>query len=157
MDQHINIIDNKEYYYVISYYTPSNDFLRNGFTNTDISIFEIDEWEELLIKSKLYNECVRALNSESDESYMLMQLNKTHSEYSKAVYYLYNGCEFCKYSDFTSLEYYVGNNFDINECVFAETKNENRYNVSIDGLRKWIVHNYDDLIQNYNIIKAYEN
>ena len=26
MNYNINIIDNKEYYYVISYYRPSNDF-----------------------------------------------------------------------------------------------------------------------------------
>ena len=39
MDPHINIIDNKEYYYVISYYTPSNDFLRNELFSDPVPHF----------------------------------------------------------------------------------------------------------------------
>ena len=145
----INIIDNKEYYYVISYYRPSNDFLRSNLMNTDISIFELDEWDKLLNKSKLYNECVKILNGESDEIYHSIQ-----PEYKSAVYYLYN-CNYCMYNDFTSLEYHIGNNQDIYERVFIETKNDDRYNISINSFRSWIVKHYDEFNKNYNIIKMY--
>ena len=126
----INIVNNKEYYYVVSYYRPSNDFLRSILLNTDISIFELDEWNELLYKSRLFNECVKILNGESDEIY-----RSINPEYKNAVYYLYNYCDYCEYNDFTSLEYYIGCNQDIYERVFIENKNNERLLVSINSLR----------------------
>jgi len=153
MNNDIQIKENKKYYYVISIYKPSNDFIISGLTNTDISIFELDEWDELLNKSKLYNECVKILNNidESDEIYRSIQ-----PEYKSAVYYLYYNCNYCIYNDFTSLEYHIGNNQDIYERVFIETKNEDRYNISINSFRSWIVKHYDEFNKNYNIIKMYD-
>lgn len=150
MNTDIQIKDNKKYYYVISYYRPSNDFIRSNITNTDISIFEIDEWGILLSKSKVYNECVKILNGKTQQDYLTIQ-----PEDRKAVYYLYYNCDYCKYNDFTSLEYYVGYDKDIYERVFIETKNEDRYNVSINSFRSWIVKNYDEFEENYNIILKY--
>ena len=43
MDYDIDIQDNKKYIYVIS-----------NLMNTDISIFEINEWDELLNKSEIF-------------------------------------------------------------------------------------------------------
>jgi hypothetical protein len=150
MDNDIQIKENKKYYYVISYYRPSNDFIRSNLMNTDISIFELDEWNELLNKSKIYNKCVKILNDESDYGYHFEK-----PEYRRAVYYLYYNCNYCEYNDFTSLEYYVGYDKDIYERVFIETKNEDRYNVSINSFRSWIVKHYDEFNKNYDIIKIY--
>lgn len=145
MDYDIDIEDNKKYIYVISYYTPSN---------TDISIFEINEWDDLLNKSEIFKKWVNILNRESDIEYI-----NTHPEIKNATYYLYHNCEYCKYNDFTSLEYYTGNNQDIYERVFLETKNKNkgRYNISINNFREWISVNYEKINKNYNIIKMYDD
>ncbi len=146
----INIVDNQEYYYVISNYRPSNEFLRSNLMNIDISIFEIDEWEDLLNKSKLYNECVQMLNGESDEIYRSIQ-----PEYRSAVYYLYYNCNYCEYNDFTSLEYHLGCHQDIYERVFIETKNDDRNNISINNFRAWIIKHYDEISKNYDILNRY--
>jgi len=151
MDCNIKIEDNKNYYYVITYYRPNNDFLRSNLLNTDVSIFEIDEWNDLLNKSEVYKKWINILNSESDYGYLNIQ-----PELRQAVYYLYHNCDYCRYSDFTSLEYYEGNNQDIYERVFIESKNEDRYNISINNFRAWIINNYDNYNKNYEIIKRYE-
>jgi hypothetical protein len=147
MDYDIDIQDNKKYIYVISYYSSSNDLI-----NTDISIFEIDEWDDLLNKSEIFKKYVNYLNNESDFEY-----NNTHPEIKNATYYLYNNCEYCKYDDFTSLEYYTGNKEDIYERVFLEAKNTDRYNISVNNFRKWISDNYEKFNKNYNIIKMYND
>ncbi len=60
-------------------------------------------------------------------------------------------------ADFTSLEYYIGNNQDIYERVFIETKNTDRNNISIDGFREWIIDNYDNINKNYDIINMHND
>ena len=152
MDYDIDIQDNKKYIYVISYYSPSNDFIITHLINTDISIFEINEWDELLNKSEIFKKYVNILNRESDSEYI-----NTHPEIKNATYYLYHNCEYCKYDDFTSLEYYTGNKQDIYERVFLETKNKDRYNISINNFREWIIDNYENFNKNYNIIKLYDD
>jgi hypothetical protein len=152
MDYDIDIQDNKKYIYVISYYTPSNDLIRSNLINTDISIFEINEWNDLLNKSEMFKKYVNILNYESDIEYI-----NTHPEIKKATYYLYHNCEYCKYDDFTSLEYYTGNKQDIYERVFLETKNTDRYNISVNNFRKWISDNYGKFNENYNILKIYND
>ena len=147
MDYDIDIQDNKKYIYVISYYSSSNNLM-----NTDISIFEINEWGELLIKSEIFKKYVNILNRESDIKYIHIQ-----KEIKSATYYLYHNCNYCIYSDFTSLEYYTGNKQDIYERVFLETKNTDRYNISVNNFRKWIIDNYEKLNKNYNIIKMYDD
>jgi hypothetical protein len=151
MDYDIDIEDNKNYIYVISYYTPSND-LRSHLMNTDISIFEMNEWDNLLNKSEKFKQWVNILNNGSDYEYI-----NTPTEVRSAVYYLYHNCEYCKYNDFTSLEYYNGNKEDICERVFLESKNKDRYNISINNFREWISVNLEKINKNYNIIKIYED
>ena len=107
MDYDIDIQDNKKYIYVISYYSSSNNLISN-LMNTDISIYEINEWDDLLNKSEIFKKYVNKLNRESYIEY----INK-YSEIKNATYYLYHNCEYCKYDDFTSLEYYTGNKKDI--------------------------------------------
>ena len=150
MDYDIDIQDNKKYIYVISYYSSSNNLISN-LMNTDISIFEINEWDELLNKSEIFKKYVNILNRESDIEYI-----NTRPEIKNATYYLYYNCEYCKYDDFTSLEYYTGNKQDIYERVFLETKNKDRYNISINNFRQWIIDNYENFNKNYNIIKLYD-
>jgi len=150
MEYYINIEDNKKYIYVISYYSPSNDFIRSNLMNTDISIFELDEWNDLLNKSEIFKKLVNHLNSESDNEY-----NNTSPEIKSATYYLYHNCDYCKYDDFTSLEYYSGYRQDIYEKVFLETINKDRNNISINNFRIWIIDNYEKINKNYNIIKMY--
>jgi hypothetical protein len=153
MNYEINIEDNKKYIYVISYYSPSiNDLIRIIKMNTDISIFEINEWDDLLHKSEKFKKWVNILNHESDIEYI-----NTHPEIRSATYYLYHNCEYCKYNDFTSLEYYTGNKQDIYERVFLETKNKDRYNISVNNFREWIIDNYEKFNKNYNIIKMYND
>ena len=120
--------------------------------NTDISIYEINEWDELLNKSEIFKKYVNILNCESDIEYI-----NTHPEIKNATYYLYHNCEYCKYDDFTSLEYYTGNKQDIYERVFLEIKNKDRYNISINNFREWIIDNYENFNKNYNIIKLYDD
>lgn len=87
----INVQENKKYVYVISYYTPSSDFNINHLMNTDISIFEIDEWNDLLSKSEMFHTWVNILNSESD----IDCINK-NPDMKRATYYLYHNCDYCK-------------------------------------------------------------
>jgi hypothetical protein len=150
MESDIIITDNKEYYYVISYYRPSNDFIRSDLKNTDISIFEINEWEDLLDKSKTYKKWVNIFNSDYEHNYISIQ-----PKVKSAVYYLYFNCPFCMYNDFTSLESCVGSSYDVYHKVFIETKNE--LLLSINKFREWIIFNDDEFIKNYDIIKTYEN
>ena len=152
MNYDIDIQDNIKYIYVISYYSQSNDFIRSNLMNTDISIFEMNEWDDLLNKSEIFKKYVNILNRETDIEYI-----KTHPEIKNATYYLYHNCEYCKYDDFTSLEYYTGNKQDIYERVFLETKNKDRYNISINNFREWIIDNYENFNKNYNIIKLYDD
>jgi len=152
MDYDIDIEDNKKYIYVISYCSPSNDLIRIIRMNTDISIFEINEWDDLLNKSEIFKKWVNILNRESDIEYI-----NTPTEIKSAIYYLYHNCEYCKYNDFTSLEYYTGNKQDIYERVFLETKNTDRYNISVNNFRKWISDNYGKFNENYNILKIYND
>jgi len=151
MDYDIDIQDNKKYIYVISYYSSNNNLISN-LMNTDISIFEINEWDDLLNKSEIFKKYVNILNRESDIEYI-----NTHPEIKNATYYLYHNCEYCKYNDFTSLEYYIGNKQDIYERVFLEVKNTDRYNISVNNFRKWISDNYEKFNKNYNIIKMYDD
>ena len=152
MEYYVNIEDNKKYIYVISYYSPSNDFIRSNLMNTDISIFEIDEWDDLLNKNEIFKKWVNILNNESDIAYI-----KIDPEIKSATYYLYHNCEYCKYDDFTSLEYYSGYKQDIYEKVFLETINKDRNNISINNFRVWIIDNYETINKNYNIIKMYDD
>jgi len=152
MDYYINIEEHKKYYYVISYYKPTNDFIKNNLMNTDISIFEIDEWNDLLNKSEIFKKCVNILNCESDNEYI-----KIDPEIKSATYYLYYNCEYCKYDDFTSLEYYTGYKQDIYERIFFETINKDRNDISINNFRTWIIDNYEIFNKNYNIIKMYND
>ena len=152
MEYYINIEDNKKYYYVISYYKPCNDFIKNNLMNTDISIFEIDEWDDLLNKSEIFKKSVNYLNSEIDSEY-----SKTYPEIKSATYYLYHNCEYCKYDDFTSLEYYTGYKTDIYERIFLETINKDRNDISINNFRTWIINNYEKINKNYNILKIYND
>ena len=152
MEYYINIEDNKKYYYVISYYSPNNDFIRSNLMNTDISIFELDEWNDLLNKSEIFKKLVNYLNSESDITYI-----KIDPEIKSATYYLYHNCEYCKYDDFTSLEYYTGNKQDIYERTYLETINKDRYNISINNFRTWIIDNYETINNNYCILKMYDD
>jgi hypothetical protein len=150
MDYYINIEEHKKHYYVISYYKPCNDFIKNNLMNTDISIFEIDEWDNLLNKSEIFKKSVNYLNSENDSEYI-----NTHPEIKNATYYLYHNCDYSKYDDFTSLEYYTGNKQDIYERVFLEVKNTDRYNISVNNFRTWIIDNYEKFNKNYNILKMH--
>ena len=72
MDYDIDIQDNKKYIYIISYYSSSNNLISN-LMNTDISIFEINEWDNLLNKSEIFKKYVNILNRETDIEYI-----KTH-------------------------------------------------------------------------------
>jgi hypothetical protein len=149
MERDLIIEDNKKYCYVISYYS-QNDYTIHK--NTDISIFEIDEWKELLNKSKIFKKNADRLNSENDHNYISID-----KDYKKAVYYLYHNCDYCYQNDFTSFEYYIGNNQDIYERAFIETKNTDRNNISIDGFRGWIIDNYDNINKNYDIINMHND
>ena len=152
MEYYINIEEYKKYIYVISYYSPSNDFIRSNLMNTDISIFELYEWDDLLNKSEFFKKYVNILNRESDSAYINIS-----PEIKSSTYYLYHNCEYCKYDDFTSLEYYTGNKQDIYERIYLETINKNRNDISINNFRIWIIDNYKTINKNYNIIKMYDD
>jgi hypothetical protein len=143
MDYDIYIQDNKIYIYVISH---DDDLM-----NTDISILEINEWDDLFNKSEIFKKWVNILNRESDNEYI-----NIHPSIKNATYYLYHNCDYCKYNDFTSLKYYTGNKQDIYERVFMEVKNADRYYISANNFRKWISDNYEKFNENYNILKMHD-
>lgn len=66
MDYGIDIQDNKKYIYVISYYSSSNNLI-----NTDISIFEINEWVNVLFFAILYADLIIVFCSSSGHSLYL--------------------------------------------------------------------------------------
>ena len=146
MESEIIMQNDKKYFYVISYYESYYSHLKN----TDISIFEINEWHDLLNISKVFEESIDNIKDLYDEEYIII-----NRDLKQAIYYLYYNCHFCKHNGFNYLEYYHGNKNDINERVFIEVQNENRDHITINYFRKWIIANYDKIRENYDIIKSF--
>lgn len=92
MEKEIKYVKNKDYIYVIS----SNEY---NDKNLDVSIFEIEDWENLLKFSKVFEEAVSYVNGVSDSSYKYLDNNL-----KSYAYFLYNS-PFCHYESFNDLEY----------------------------------------------------
>lgn len=149
----IELRDNILYYYIISYYSDDKDFYcQKSNNNIDISIFEIDEWNNLLEISKIFKDNVNYLNDLRDDTYQ----NISRS-IKNATYYLYDNCPYCMYKSFNDLEYYEDYKNNIYERIFNEIKNEDRGNITIDYFRKWIISNYKNIINNKLVIESFIN
>ena len=134
---------NKEYVYVISYYQTYGTELKN----TDISIFEIDEWEKILEIEKIFDEYKTKI---FNQDINIIDIRARH-----AAYYLNDECPYTIYGKFSNLEYHYANDKEIYKRVFIETKNEDRNNISIDKLRDWFNINSEEIENNINIISLY--
>lgn len=143
MENEIHLIDSKEYYYVVSYY---NDefFPHDIINNVDISIFKINEWNELLDMGKIFEQSV-GFNKDKNDLY--------YNKIKESAYFIYYNCPFCRYSHFSTLDYNIGNKQDIHERLFVEVKDKDKYsNVTINLFRNWIVKNLHDIKKHMKII-----
>jgi hypothetical protein len=84
-----------EYYYIIT------KIILNNKNIIDISIFENDEWTELLNMSKKFEKEAYYLSNSSDYNYKSVEPLKLD-----AIYFLYY-CDFCYRSGFSTLCYYI--------------------------------------------------
>lgn len=71
MNKEINF-NNDEYYFIITEKNHNNMLLNL----IDISIFEIDEWKNILNMSMIFNESIRYASHDSDYSYNLIDKKK---------------------------------------------------------------------------------
>ena len=84
----IELRDNILYYYIISYYSNDENFYcQKSNNNIDISIFEIDEWNNLLEISKIFKDNVKYINDLRDDNYQNIS-----NSIKNATYYLYYNC-----------------------------------------------------------------
>jgi len=74
---HLDLLDNKEYIYVLS-----TEYKSGYEDGNDISIFDTEEWEHLLELSKTFERAVINLNYDSDYSYI-----RTDKKIKNASYY----------------------------------------------------------------------
>jgi len=113
----------------------------------DASIFEENEWNELLTMSNKFEENVNYSLSDNDNQY-----NVYTSEQKTAIYFLYY-CDFCKYEGFNSLHYEKCDYNLFNKFLNNALKNrkENEL-ITIHQFRKWIVNNYDKMKYYYSIL-----
>ena len=132
MEKEIKYVKNKDYTYVIS----NNEYN----DKIDVSIFEIEDWENLLEISKVFKEAVSYVNSVSDNSYKYLDNNL-----KSYTYFLYNS-PFSHYESFNDLEYETTKLEDIYEVVFHRLENGEK--ITINEFRKWIVENYEKIIIN---------
>ena len=130
MESKLNYVKNKEYTYVIT-----NDY--NNNEQSDVSIFEIEEWEKLLDISKVFEEAVSYVNGVSDNTYI--HLDKNLKSY---IYFLYHS-PFCHYKGFNDLEYETTKLEDIYEVLFHRVESGEK--ITINEFRKWIVENYEKI------------
>lgn len=131
----IKYINNKEYTYVLS-----NDY-RNEYDNKekDLSIFEVEEWIQLLEISKIFEEAARNLNYETDDNY-----NKIDKKLIKSSQFLYYS-PYCNYEDFNHMYYNTEKIEDIHKVVFSYVENGEK--ITLNHFRNWIIENYENLIQ----------
>jgi hypothetical protein len=142
------IFNNEEYYFII---TEKENYNYNMSLNLiDISIFEINEWKNILNMSMKFDNAIRFAAQASDYSYNLID-----KEQKNAMYYLYYNCEFCNGNNkFTDLYNKIGNKSDYYELLESKIKNQkDNEKITINQFRLWIINNYDKINNYYNILK----
>jgi len=127
MESNIQCISNNEYTYVI--------------TSNDISIFEVEEWENLLQISKVFEGAVTDISDESDYGYGY--IDDTLKSYAHYLYY----SPFCHYSNFSSLEWGTTTLDDVYNRQFREK-------LTVHEFRKWISKNYKEINEKCDYIKS---
>jgi len=140
MEKEIKYVKNKNYTYVIS----NNEY---NDKKIDVSIFEIEDWENLLEISKVFEEAVSYVNGVSDNSYKYLDKNLT-----SYAYFLYHS-PFCHYESFNDLEYETTKLDDIYEVVFHRLENGEK--ITINEFRKWIVENYEKINERYEYLTPF--
>ena len=138
MEKEIKYVKNKDYTYVIS----NNEY---NDKKLDVSIFEIEDWKNLLEISKVFKEAVSYVNGVSDNSYKYLDNNL-----KSYTYFLYNS-PFCHYESFNDLEYETTKLEDIYEVVFYRLESGEK--ITINEFRKWIVENYEKINERYEYLK----
>jgi len=144
MNKEITFND-KEYYFIITEKEDNNMSLNL----IDISIFEKDEWNEILTMSSEFDKALSFSSDDSDYSYSLLE-----KEYKEAMNFLYYYCEFCKYDKFINLYYEIGNKYNYYELLDDKIKNQKKNEkITTNKFRLWIINNYDKINNYYNILK----
>ena len=138
MEKEIKYVKNKDYTYVIS----NNEY---NDKKLDVSIFEIEDWENLVEISNVFKEAVSYVNAISDNSYKYLDNNL-----KSYTYFLYNS-PFCHYESFNDLEYETTKLEDIYEVVFYRLESGEK--ITINEFRKWIVENYKKINEKYEYLK----
>ena len=144
MNKELNF-NNEEYYFIIT----EKEHYDMSLNLIDISIFEINEWKNILHMSNKFNETIRYASQDSDYSYNLID-----NEKKDAMNFLYYNCEFCKYNKFNDLYNEIGNKTDyyklLESTIINQKENEK---ITINQFRLWIINNYDKINNYYNILK----
>lgn len=145
MNKEINF-NNDEYYFIIT----KKENYNMSLNLIDISIFEIDEWKNILNMSMIFNESIRYASHDSDYSYNLIDKEK-----KDAMYFLYYNCEFCNGNNkFIDLYNEIGNKSDYYELLETTIKKQkDNEKITINQFRLWIANNYDKINNYYNILK----
>jgi hypothetical protein len=113
----------------------------------DISLFEENEWKELLLISNKFEENVQNSFSDNDNEY-----NAYTSEQKIAIYFLYY-CDFCKYEGFNTLHYEKGKYYFFNKLLNNALKNrKDNELITVHQFRKWIVEHYDKMKYYHSIL-----
>jgi len=137
MNKDINF-NNEEYYFIIT----EKEKCDMSLNLIDISIFEIDEWKDILNMSMKFDKAIKFAAQDSEYSYNLID-----KERKEAMYFLYYNCEFCNGNNkFTNLYNEIGDKSDYYELLESKIKNQkDNEKVTINKFRLWIVNNYDKM------------
>ena len=137
---------NEEYYFIIT----EKEHHDMSLNLIDISIFDIDEWKNILNMSIKFDESIRFASQDSDYSYNLID-----KEYKDAMYFFYYNCEFCNGNNkFTDLYYEIGDKSAYYKLLESKIKNQkDNEKITINQFRLWIINNYDKINNYYNILK----
>lgn len=141
MNEKIEFNDNKTYCFVETF----NEDETNHQIYTDISIFEKEEWMNLLKISEKFEKNVSFSLSENNHYENLTD------EQKNAIYFLYY-CDYCKYEGFHSLRYLTGNKEVYNQIIQEKMRNQNNEEISKNQFRKWIVNHYDKINYYYQLL-----
>ena len=120
---HLDLLDDKEYIYVLS-----TEYKTGYEDGNDISIFDTEEWEHLL------------------------ELSKTFERADNINYYFYYS-PFSMYKGLSDLESKDASKTEIYEKVFELVKEGEGGKITIDKFREWIIKNYDSIKDDYELIK----
>lgn len=142
--KNIHMIKDKKYCYVKTKYFSIDSYIKIKY---DISIFEIDEWTNLIYISDMISQKY----SENPELEKLNPLNITVDSYDFEHFYK----KITHFEGFNDLEWYIDDAFMIYENIY---ENEIDYKMNLNAtslnvFREWIITNYEALDNKFKLLE----